>query len=339
MRGKLSLMLVLGFAMALAVNVAAVGAAEIELRFASGYIPWPYKCSCEEVKGPEMFCDLVNKNGAGKVSIEFFHSGQLFKDKDMTTAIPKGSVDMGIVNNSQWLSLIPGVALFELPFLFENEEHFYRTFEGEAGKLLAKEFEKHNLKLLGIWKNGPIVILTKEKAVAEPDLTGVKLRVYGKVPGMLARAVNGSPIFMSSSEFYLALQRGTVDGLFTSTYGMAGYKLYEVTKYTTGLPDYYATFPIVINLTRWNSLPSDVQKILADAAQETMDRARNEKWTPKHAEECFEVATKNGMIRHELTREEYQGWKKAARKVHEEYVDMAGDFGKRLLSYAEDAAK
>jgi TRAP-type C4-dicarboxylate transport system substrate-binding protein len=104
---------------------------------------------------------------------------------------------------------------------------------------------------------------------------------------------------------------------------MAAYKLYEVTKYTIGLPHFYASFPITINLTSWNSLQLDVQKILADAAQETVDRGRTEKWIPKHAEECFEIVIKNGMIRYELTIEESRGWKNAAKKVHKEYVEEA----------------
>ena len=339
MKTRIYLTAALFIALVFSFNVIGAIAGEIELRYASGYIPWPYKHSPGEVKGPEPICSLINKRGAGKVKIEFFHSGQIFRDKDMTTAVPKGSVDMGMTNGSQWVSLIPSIALFELPFLFDDEEHFYRTFEGKAGKLLAKEFEKKNLKLLGMLNNAPVVILTKEKPVTKPDLTGVKLRVYGKVPAMLAKAVNGSPIFMSSSEFVLALQRGTVDGLFTSTYGMTGYKLYEVTKYTTGLTNNYVSFPVVMNLTKWNSLPADVQKIIADAAQETVDRARTEKWAQKHAEECFEIAVNKGLIRHVLTREEYPGWKKAAIKIQKEYLEMAGDLGKEMLKSAEEARR
>ena len=118
----------------------------ILLRYASGYVPWKFEHAPQESKGPEVFCDIVNKKGAGKVKVEYFPAGQLFKDKDMTTAIPKGAADMGITVNSQWLSLVPSVALFSLPLIFDDEEHFWRTYEGRAGKILAKEFRKEGSK-------------------------------------------------------------------------------------------------------------------------------------------------------------------------------------------------
>ncbi len=318
-------------------NVSGVSAKEILLRYASGYVPWAFKHAPQEVKGPEVFCEIINKKGAGKVKVEFFPSGQLFKDKDMTTAVPKGSADMGITVNSQWLSLVPSCALFSLPLIFDDEEHFWRTFEGKAGEILAREFEKRNLKLLGMLNNGPIVILTKSKPVDKPNLKGFKLRVYGKIPAIFAEATGGSPMFMSASEIFLALQRGTVDGLFTSTYGMAGYKLYEVTKYTIGIPNWFASFVIVINLDKWKSLPEDVKGIIADAATETMTRARKEKWTEKHAKESFEIAIKNGMVRHIVTPEEYKEWKRSSKAVEAGYLEIAGEVGEKLLECAREA--
>ena len=185
--------------------------------------------------------------------------------------------------------------------------------------------------------NGPIVILTISKPVNKPNLKGFKLRVYGKIPALFADATGGSPMFMSVSEIFLAMQRGTADGLFTSTYGMSGYKLYEVTKYTIGIPNWFASFVIVINLKKWNSLPSDVKEIVAGAAKKTMELARKNKWTEKHAKEAFDIAIENGMIRHVVTPEEYKQWKKASKAVEDGYVELAGNVGKELLKCVQEA--
>jgi len=325
----------------LSLNVGNSTAGEIQLTYANGYIPWTHKYSPGEVNGPITFCEIVNKNGAGKVKIDYYGSGQLFKDKDMTSAVPKGSVDMGMTVGSQWASIIPGQAVMELPFIFDDDEHFWRAFDGKVGQILAKEYEKNNVKLLGMMKNGPFVILTKEKPVTGASLKGLKLRVFGKVPALLTKPVGGSPVFMSSSEFVLALQRGTVDGLWTTPYGMTGFKLYELTKYAVYLPGTYCSFPIVINLAKWNSLPDDVKKILADAAQETMRRAKTEKWREHHAKEAMDIAVnKGGIKRHILTDKELAEWQEATKEdVKEEFLKMTGDLGKELLAAVEEVRK
>jgi len=72
---------------------------------------------------------------------------------------------------------------------------------------------------------------------------------------------------------YMALQRGTVDGVFiTSTRGVGSSKLYEVCKYWTRIPLVVgAQFGFVINLDTWEALPKDIQETLTEVAKEARE--------------------------------------------------------------------
>ena len=70
-----------------------------------------------------------------------------------------------------------------------------------------------------------------------------------------------------------------------------------------------------------------------------MDISKNEKWCVDHASEAFEIAVKQGMIKHDLTVAEYQDWKRKSVAVAEKFEKEVGDFGKKLVQYAIEAGK
>ena len=338
MRRNVIGMTLLALTILLAYGVVEVQADEIILRFASAYVETPTKFQPEEVKGPQVFCDLINKKGAGKVKVEYYPSGQLFKDKDMMTAIPGGSLDMGITNISQWSALVPAAALYELPFFYKDDEHIYKVLHSKAGEMIAKEFEQKGIKFLGLWRTGPIGIINSRRPLKAPeDLAGLKIRALGKVNSDFLTAEGGSPIFMSASEMFMALQRGTVDGICTTPLGMGGYKLYEVAKHLTVFPNYWVTFPIVISLQVWNTLPDDVKKVIAESAEEVMAASRKEKWLERSADEYFDITLQNGVPKYVLNEEEYKAWKKKADAVTKAFEASLGDSGKTLIKYAVEA--
>lgn len=85
------------------------------------------------------------------------------------------------------------------------------------------------------------------------DLTGVKMRSTGLYKPFLA-AMNAIPIGISPSDVYTGLERGVVDGMAwpkgsVTKYGWEKFLKYKIT------PNFYgATFMVVINKNKWNSL-------------------------------------------------------------------------------------
>ncbi|MBW2298423.1 MAG: C4-dicarboxylate ABC transporter substrate-binding protein, partial [Deltaproteobacteria bacterium] len=65
-----------------------------------------------------------------------------------------------------------------------------------------------------------------------------------------------------------ALQKGTVQGLFSSLEVMKDFKFAELCKYVTMTQTPIYPFAVVMNMEKWNSLPKDVQKVMEDLGTE-----------------------------------------------------------------------
>jgi C4-dicarboxylate-binding protein DctP len=74
---------------------------KMTIRFA-GTMPVAHHVS----KSQEMFKKLVEEGSKGRITVQVYPAGQLYKDIDLVDVIPKGSIEMGVPNLGQWSGLI-----------------------------------------------------------------------------------------------------------------------------------------------------------------------------------------------------------------------------------------
>ena len=67
---------------------------------------------------------------------------------------------------------------------------------------------------------------------------------------------------MQTTEYNTAMERGTVDGLTSSIYLALAYGLQSVTKYIVQPGFWRASPALPINLSSWNKIPPDLQKMM-----------------------------------------------------------------------------
>ena len=137
---------------------------------------------------------------------------------------------------------------------------------------------------------------------------------------------------MTSGEVYMALQRGTVDGMigsFTTIYsrGLQEQLHYTINKYAF---DYHGPQVIAFRKDYWDKLPGDVRSILEDAGrafQETLFKASME-ITKEH------IATiKKHVTFIDLTPEATEAFNKLTLPMYDWWVTRAeiGEAGKKLI--------
>jgi len=82
---------------------------------------------------------------------------------------------------------------------------------------------------------------------------------------------------MGGGELYLAMQRGTIDGMLTTTCSVWDRKLYEVARYYTHIPigDVTSLPVVLVNLNKWKDLPADYQGVMTVAAKEAQEWGYN----------------------------------------------------------------
>ena len=107
---------------------------------------------------------------------------------------------------------------------------------------------------------------------SDTDLSGLKLRVAGKVPSQIVDKMGGTPVSMTAESIYEALQRGTIDGMVTSWAAFEPYKFQEVAFYHLEIPIGSSPSMFMMSRAKYDSLPPAARKAIADNTGEAFVR-------------------------------------------------------------------
>lgn len=313
--------------LALLLPATAMSAAEYKL---SNQFPPSHHIS----KGLVVFADKVKEYSQDKMRIQIFDSAQLFKDTEIVEALQDGLVEMGLVATNKWGGMIPATDVFDVPFLFMNLESPKKFLEGGASELLDGEFMKFGVKNLFWADYGFIQMWNSKRPLRSPaDFAGLTMRSYSAGDSETLKALGAAPTLMSSSEMYMALQRGTVDGATTGMPAGVSRKVYEVQKYLTIANYSTAEFCVQANLEWWDGLDPESREIVLKAGRDA------EAWIRGAIAESEAEAEKKirdaGLEIHVLTPEERAEFVKSTAVVKEQFVKRAGSIGEQLVSISD----
>lgn len=223
------------------------------------------------------FAKRVNEKLAGKVKVQFFHSGQLGKDKELMQKLKVGSVHLSMPS-SVMANVAPEFGVFDMPFIIRDRDHLARVEDKVFWKSIAPKAEDKGYKVLAIWENGVRQITNNTRPINVPaDLKGIKLRV----PGNKWRAVmfsewGANPTKMSFGEVFTALDTNVIDGQENPLANIDAAKLNEVQKYLSMTHHVYSPAYLVVSTKTWDSWQPDVQKAIMETAHEMELWARAE---------------------------------------------------------------
>lgn len=281
------------------------------------------------------FAKMVEEKTNGKVKIEVYPAGQLYKGTSILKSVMSGAIEMGITYNGTWTGSVPLMDVFDINFLFKDYSQVEKAWRGKIGDKLRQEMEKYNVKALGFGAYGEsFCVISTEKALKMPDdCKGLKIRANQPMAADSVKAIGASPVMMSSSEVYMALQRGTIDGATSGPTTFVKRKWYEVTDYATILRASYSLWPIMINMKVWNKLPADVQKVLQASAIDSTNH------TIRIADSEDEKAIKTLSENLEVFVLGDQGraaWEKAMVPVREKFLERTGKDGETILKWLSE---
>ena len=207
----------------------------------------------------------VEKRTNGKVQIKTYPGGTLLGAKEMMDGVIAGQADIGnlcmayqpgrfIVTNATSLPLdIPNARVGSLVLWDLYQKHQPAAFG--------------QVKVLTMFTTAPANIMSKKPVRSLGDIKGLDLRASGGAAQIL-KAWGANQVGMPMSATPEALQKGVVQGLFSSLEVMKDLKFAETCKYVTMTDTVIYPFAVVMNMDRWKALPSDVQKVMDDLALE-----------------------------------------------------------------------
>jgi TRAP-type C4-dicarboxylate transport system substrate-binding protein len=228
----------------------------------------------------ERWAKEVEKRTNGKVKIQTFPGGTLLPAKNIFDGVITGSADIGNFAMSYQPGRFPVSEAVDLPVGFTSAKAASLALFDLIEKY-PKEFEK--VKLLTLFTCPPADFMTTKPVKSLKDLKGMELRVSGTGAEAVKR-LGGIPIAMPQSETPEALQKGVVKGVVSSMEILKDFNFAAYCPYATDTNLFVVTFAVVMNQTKWNSLPADVKKVLDDLRREQAE------WTGKYVDDHVKEA-------------------------------------------------
>lgn len=282
----------------------------------------------------EAWCKEVNKRTNGRVQVDYFAGQTLTKAQQNYDGVVSGLSDIGFSVLAYTRGRFPVMAAVDLPLGYKNGQVATTVVNDVYAKFMPKELQ--DTQVMYLHAHGPGLVNTKDKPVRKlEDMKGLKFRAHG-TSAEVAQALGGTPVSKPMPETYELLQKGVVDGALYPMESAKGWKLGEVTKYCTQAfgAAYTTSFYVVMNKAKWNSLPADVQKIIAEINKEWVVK-HGQAWDDSDKEGAEFFKSKGGQIL-SLDAKEMERWKTAVAPILNAYaVDMQkqGLNGKEIVDF------
>ena len=216
------------------------------------------------------FSEIVDKKTNGRIKIEVKGGGQLGQEGEMFTGMQIGTTDMAVMTNAYVSGYIPAAGLFDLPFIFKNNEEAARILDGKLGIEVLNEYEKFGIKALAYGEGGFRHLVTLKNQVKKPeDFKGLKIRCMETESYIATYAALGTnAVPMAWSETITGFQQGTIDGLDIPISVIYANGFSDIAKDLNLTGHFYSPLIICMSKKIFDSFDENDKKILIESAKE-----------------------------------------------------------------------
>lgn len=308
------------FVLAMGISDAALAAGEIIIKFSHVVAP-----DTPKGQAAERFKVIAEKLTRGRVKVEVYPNSQLYKDREEIEALQSGAVQMLAPSLSKFGPMgAPEFQLFDLPYLFPNQETLHRVMDGPVGKKLFAKLDTKGVTGLTFWDNGFKQMSSNKPMHNVSDFAGLKMRIQSsKVLSAQMKALGANPQVMAFSEVYTALQQGVVDGTENPVSNFYTQKMNEVQKHMTMSNHGYLGYAVIVNKAFWDGLPADVRTALNQAMKEATAFEREVAQKDNDDALARVIAAKTTTV-YQLTPAERAEWQKALLPIQKEFESVIG---------------
>jgi tripartite ATP-independent transporter DctP family solute receptor len=217
----------------------------------------------------ELFKRTMERRLGRKVVVKIYPQGQLGNERDLIEQTKLGSIQMTATAAAPLALHNPHLGIYNLPYLFKNEDELWSITDGPIGLDLAEETARKGILVLDHWSTGVRHIFSKEPVRTVDDMRGVKIRVM-ESPIFIAafRGVGAQPTPLPYGEVYQALATGVVDAAENDSSGYRNMKFFEPAPVYSLTAHNIIPKPVQINPLFYKKLPDDVRRVLLATLRE-----------------------------------------------------------------------
>ena len=221
-------------------------------------------------KAAERFKQLAEQATEGRVRVQVYPNSQLYQDREELEALQLGAVQMLAPSLAKFGPLgVREFEVFDLPFLFPDQQALHRITDGPIGRDLLRRLEPKGLLGLAYWDNGFKIMSANRPLRTPADFQGLRMRIQpSRVLDAQMRALGASPMILRFGEVFQALESGVVDGTENPPSNFYTQAMQDVQSHLTESWHGYLGYVVVVNRKFWEGLPPGIRTALEDALRE-----------------------------------------------------------------------
>lgn len=233
----------------------------------------------------ELMAKRVGELSGGSLTVQVFPNGQLGSEPETIEQLQRGAVAIVKTSAAAMEGFVPDMAVFGLPYLFRDDDHYWKVLNGEIGRQLLAAGDTAGMHGLCYYDSGSRSFYTVRRPILTPaDVREMKIRVLpSKMARDLIATLGGGPTPIPWGELYTALQQSMVDGAENNPPSYLTSRHYEVAKHYS--LDEHTRIPDVVIFSEkiWSGLAPQQQAWIRQAAAESVEFQRK-LWVGKTAE-------------------------------------------------------
>jgi TRAP-type C4-dicarboxylate transport system substrate-binding protein len=252
------------------------------------------------------FFNLVSEKSGGSLNIKWTGGPELIKAHDLPTAAASGTIDIFTTSPGYYAGIVGEGPIMSAFPAYRDYESCSAVFK-QMLPILDQEYgDKMKIKPIAWTWVVPFYMWTKNPVHSFEEMNGLKIRAHGGLVPHIAKALGLSPITMPSTDVYMALERGVIDGAIRNLASFSEFKEYEFAKYGVNSPATWASNIIFISLRSWDKLSAAQQKALSDAGMEIT--AYSSKWWKDRDEKITKELEEKGVKLYSLPPDVKKQW-------------------------------
>lgn len=223
--------------------------------------------------GAVQFAKRVKEATEGRLTIEVYAGGELVPPLGCFDAVSKGTVEVFSGASYYWAGKVPAAQWFSaVPFGFNPQGINTWFYSGGGIKLWEEVYAPFNLVPrpqgnTGVQMGGWF----RKQMKTMDDWKGLKMRIPGLGGKVVAKA-GGTVVLLPGGEIFTSLERGVIDATeWVGPLHDLRLGLYKAAKYYyyPGWHEPGTCLEVTFNKKAYDSLPTDLQRILDAVAAET----------------------------------------------------------------------
>jgi tripartite ATP-independent transporter DctP family solute receptor len=270
--------MIIGALAGAAVALATLGAAQaVELRYAhvgaEGDIQTIYAAQAAEG---------ISAATNGEVTVAVYPASQLGGVAEMVDGVRMGSIQMGHHDFASLARLVPEVAVFKAPFIYQDGEHALKATDPATSPALQAINEKlvaQGVRIIGRIYRGDRQISSNFPVKSPADLAGKPFRAVPlELWVSMVKGFGAIPTPVEVAELPTALMTGVVVGQENPLTMIASNNLNEVQSHIAMTGHMRAVLAVFVNEEVWQDLTGEqrtaITKVLDDEARKSLQMAQ-----------------------------------------------------------------